>query len=261
MLRDHWDQFEKNISIVADELRDFVFEKFKGSKSKVEKIVKADPKENKEAFVNWGREYVETVKKKAAGEKAQKAKENFITLLRNLGINETVIVETFQQNRKEVLDPLIGETVAIVALVLGWTQKDREAFSQALGEIGVAGVFAAKPFLCLIAICGLAYGYQENFHPEAFKKGGVLGLAGMTAVALTPGGFVGLLSAIVTILYLNKKLKVDRPIETQLKELFQHIRSGGFFKEVRGAWKGFESFMSRLFQRPPEENNLQTTVQ
>ncbi len=259
MFREQWDQFEKNVTMVADELRDTLFEKIGRSKAKVEKIVKSDPKATKEAFVGWGKEYVNKVKAKAEGEKAQRAKDNFFTLLRNLGVNEAVIIETFQQNKKEVLDPLIGETIAIVALVLGWTQKDKEAFSQALGEIGVAGVFAAKPFLCLIAICGLAYGYQENFHPEAFKKGGVLGLAGMSAVALTPGGFVGLLSAIVTILYLNKRLKIDRPIEAQLKELFQHIRSGGFFKEVRGAWKNFESFLSKLFNRATDEGSLPVT--
>ncbi len=253
MFRQHWDEFEKNVSSIADDFKGLIFDKFKQSKTKVEKIVTSDPKQAKEAFVKWGKEYVDKVKVKAESEKAQKAKENFFTLLRNLGVNEAVIIETFQQNKKELLDPLIGETVAIVALVLGWSQKDKEAFSQALGEIGVAGVFAAKPFLCLIAICGLAYGYQENFHPEAFKKGGVLGLAGITAVALSPGGFVGLLSAIVTILYLNKRLQVDRPIEAQLKELFQHIKNGGFFKEVRGAWRNFESFLSKLFQRPQDD--------
>jgi hypothetical protein len=249
MFRGHWERFESNIGMVASELREVLLEKLGGNKSKVEKFVNQDPKQTRETFVQWGKDYVHKVKAKADGEKAQRAKDNFIILLRNLGVNEQVIFEAFRQNRKEVLDPLIGETVALVALVLGWQHKDREAFSQALGEIGVAGVFAAKPFLCLIAICGLAYGYQENFHPQAFKKGGVLGLAGMTAVALTPGAFTGLLAAIVTILYLNKRLKIERPIETQLKELLMHIRSGGFFKEVRGAWRNLEAFLSRLFTK------------
>ena len=118
----------------------------------------------------------------------------------------------------------------------------------------MAGVFAAKPFICLIAICGLAYGYQENFHGESFKKGGVLGLAGLAAATITPGGFVGLLAAIATMLYLNKKLKVNRPVEIQLKEIFGQVKSGVFFKEVRKSWKDFEEFLSNLFVRAKPTN-------
>lgn len=251
MFRQNWNDFEENITMVFGEIRDTLFDKIKGSKSKVEKF--SDPARTKEEFIEWGKEYIEGVKAKAEGEKVQKAKENFITLLRNLGLNDEMIQETFKQNPKEVLEPLIGESIALVALVLGWSKKDKEAFSQALGEIGVAGVFAAKPFICLIAICGLAYGYQDHFHKEAFKKGGVLGFAGITAVALSPSGFTGLLTAIVSMLYLNKKLKVDRPIETQLKEIFSQIKSGVFFKEMRSSWRQFETFLSKLFKKPSEK--------
>ena len=213
-------------------------------------------KEQKEAFVEWGKLYVEDLKSKNNSEKLEKAKDDFFVLLRNLGINDEFLRQSFEQNKKELLDPIIGERVAILSLILGWSKKDKELFSQALGEIGVAGVFAAKPFICLIAVCGLAWGYNDYFHTEAFKKGGVLGLAGITAVTLSPGGFVGLLSAIVTMVYLNKKLKVDRPIETQLKEMFQQIRDGQFFKEVRQSWKSFESFLSKLLRKPGESDNL-----
>jgi len=205
-----------------------------------------DYKEKKEEFIEWGKSYVEELKGKAESEKVSKAKENFFVLLRNLGINDELLKQTFVENKKELLDPVIGETIAIVSLILGWKQKDKEAFSQALGEIGVIGVFAAKPFICLIAICGLAYGYQENFHTESFKKGGVLGIAGIAAATFSPGGFVGILAAVVTMLYLNKKLKVNRPIETQVKEIFGQVKSGVFFKDVRESWKNFEGFLSKL---------------
>lgn len=244
---------------MAGELRDRFFSAFQDNKGKVEKIVKDGPEsfaERKEAFIEWGRVYVDDLKSKSNTEKLDKAKDNFFVLLRNLGINDELLRQTFVQNKKELLDPIIGETVAILSLVLGWSNKDKEAFSQALGEIGVAGVFAAKPFICLIAICGLAWGYNDHFHSEAFKKGGVLGLAGITAVTLSPGGFVGLLSAIVTMVYFNKKLKVDRPIETQLKEIFKQVLDGQFFKEVRESWKSFEQFLSKLVRKPGQSTNM-----
>jgi hypothetical protein len=260
VFRERWSEFENQIQEAASEFRSRVLEKFQGSKSKVERMV-PDPLNNPEDFIKWGREYVKEVRKKADSEKVERARENFFVLLRNLGLNDQVVRETFSQNKKEILDPLIGEMVALVALVLGWKEKDKEVFSQALGEIGVAGVFAAKPFLCVIAICGLAYGYQENFHSESFKKGGVLGLAGMAAMAITTTTFVGILAAIVTILYLNKKLNVERPIENQLKEIFQTIRSGAFFKDVRKSWSRFEDFLGQLFRRDPtaSEGDLVTT--
>lgn len=258
MFRDQWNIFEEKANAFAGSIRDQLLERLKSSSQEVERIVKTkNPEERKKEFVNWGRDYVEELKSKAHGEKVQKAKENFFILLRNLGLNDQFIIETFQQNKKEVLDPLIGETVALVALVLGWKKQDKELFSQALGEIGVAGIFAAKPFMCLIAICGLAYGYQENFHQEAFKKGGVLGLAGVAAVTLSPGGFVGILAAVVTMLYLNKKLQVDRPIEKQVKEIFQQIKTGVFFKEMRGSWRSFEAFLSKLFTK---ESGIKPTI-
>ena len=113
----------------------------------------------------------------------------------------------------------------------------------------MAGVFAAKPFILLIAICGLAYGYNRSFHKEAFKKGGILGLSGMTAAWLAPGAFVGLLAAIVTMVYFNKKLSVDKPIEKQLKEIYQQVRSGEFFGEVRQSWKSFEEFLGKVINK------------
>lgn len=257
MFRKEWAHLEEDLAESFSSLKNTLWKNLKGSKSRVDKIVtEQDPEKMKQEFIKWGQEYAQKVKDKAESEKFRKARDNFYTLLRNLGINERVIIETFQQNKKEILDPLIGESVALVAVVLGWSQKDRELFSQSLGEIGVAGLFAAKPFLCLIAICGLAYGYQEHFHAEAFKKGGVLGLAGIISVTLSPGGFVGLLTAVIAILYLNKKLKVDRPIETQLKEIFQQIRSGAFFKEVRGAWGQFEAFISKIFKTPSPSQDI-----
>ena len=102
----------------------------------------------------------------------------------------------------------------------------------------------------LIALCGLAYGYQKHFHQEAFKKGGVLGLTGVTIGFLSPGGAIGILMAIVAVIYLNKKLKVDRPIETQVKEIFWEIRRGSFFRDIRKSWGKFESFLQKLFQKP-----------
>ena len=252
MFRDYWHEFEENISMVAEEIREKVSYQISRRKEGFNKAVKMDSEDinsRKEEFIDWGKSYVEELKGKAEGEKFNKSRENFFVLVRNLGINDELLRQTFNQNKKEFLDPVIGETVAIVSLVLGWGGKDKEAFSQALGEIGVAGVFAAKPFICLIAICGLAYGYNENFHKESFKKGGVLGLAGLTAAALSPGGFVGLLAAIVTMLYFNKKLKVDRPIETQIKEIFKQIKNGDFFKEVRESWRALEVFLSKLFNK------------
>ena len=262
MFRDQWNEFEENLTMVASEFRERIFDKLSKRKPGVEKVFnwnKEDFESRKAEFVEWGKSYIDELKVKAESEKVGKAKENFFVLLRNLGINDELLRQTFAQNKKEMLDPIIGETVAIVSLVLGWNQKDKEAFSQALGEIGVAGVFAAKPFICLIAICGLAWGYQENFHSESFKKGGVLGLAGIAAVGLTPGGFTGLLAAVVTMVYLNKRLKVDRPIETQLKEIFQQIRSGEFFGEVRKSWKGFEDFLSKILKKKTKnpEGNLE----
>ena len=249
MFRRKWDEFEKQIQSQVAELRDGLFEKMGPQKEKVEEFFSQDSEsfqQKKEEFRQWGERYVAELKRKSESPKLLKAKEDFFVLLRNLGINDELLRQTFNQNRKELLDPIVGETIAIISLILGWKEKDKEAFSQSIGEIGVAGVFAAKPFICLIAICGLAWGYQENFHGEAFKKGGVLGLTGFLAAALSPGGFVGLLAAIVTMVYFNKKLKVDRPIETQLKEIFQEIKSGGFFSEVRQAWKGFEDFLSKI---------------
>ncbi len=249
MFRSQWKEIEENILRTAAVVRDSVFQKIRGGQ--VEKFINRDAPIRKEEFIDWGKDYIRKLQERSEGEKVQTARENFFILLRNLGINDQLLRETFNQNKKELLDPVVGEAVAIVSLVLGWTQKDKEGFSQALGEIGVVGLFAAKPFICLVAICGLAYGYQEHFHGEAFKKGGVLGLAGLTAAILSPGGFVGLLTAIVTMLYLNKKLKVDRPIEVQMREIFAQIKNGDFFKEVRGSWSQFEEFLSKLFRREP----------
>lgn len=260
MFRQHWDNFENEVSDLFESLRDRFVDGFSNNTEKVKDALPKTPEEfseKKEDFVNWGKEYIENLKQKMDSEKISKTKDNFFVLLRNLGVNEELLRETFQQNKKEILDPMIGELVAILALVLGWQQKDKEAFSQALGEIGVIGVFTAKPFICLIAICGLAYGYHKNFHKEAFKKGGVLGLSGLVAAALTPGGFIGILAAIVTMVYFNRKLSVDRPIETQLKEIFQQIKSGGFFKEVRQSWNEFESFLSQLIHKKPERASYQ----
>lgn len=262
MFRKQWSELEGNFNKAADEIRNRVLGAV-GGRKKVKKVSdwnKESVLERKEEFVRWGKDYVDELKKKAETEKVLNAKENFFVLLRNLGINDEVLRQTFEQNRKEILDPVIGETVALVSLILGWSQKDKESFSQALGEIGVAGVFAAKPFICLIAICGLAWGYQEIFHSESFKKGGVLGLAGVAAVALTPGGFAGLLAAIVTMVYLNKKLMVDRPIETQLKEIFVQIKNGEFFKEVRGSWKAFEEFLSKLLSKNKSKDSTIVNV-
>lgn len=255
MFRDQWREIEETLQEKASEIRSQFLKAFESSKSQVKQYTDLSDEERKQKFEEWGKTYVEKVKSKANNQKLQAAKDNFLVLLRNLGINDELLIESFNANKKEVLDPLIGETIAIIALVLGWSQKDKEAFSQALGEIGVVGVFAAKPFLCLIALCGLAYGYQEHFHKEAFKKGGVLGFAGITAAFFSPGGFVGILATVVTILYFNKKLKVDRPIEAQLKEIVQQIHSGEFFKEVRNSWQSLESFLSKLFEKKPNPPN------
>lgn len=253
MFRSQWQEIEDGLMDAFNEMRHLVTERWSQKKASSFSFSATEVEKRKEDFEKWGREYVQKLKEKAGSERVSQAKENFFVLVRNLGINDELLRETFVQNKKEFLDPMVGEAIAVVALVLGWQKKDKETFSQALGEIGVVGVFAAKPFLCLIAICGLAYGYHRNFHVESFKKGSVLGLAGLTAAALTPGGFVGLLAAIVTMVYLNKKLSVEKPIEGQLKEIFQQIRSGDFFSEVRGSWKNLENFLSRLFQKDQQQ--------
>ena len=255
MFRNQWNEVEKRVQSYAQEVRDKILERTKvGSKSLKEKVYSSEDREKlKEDFIGWGKEYTEKLKTKMDSEKVSEVKENFFVLIRNLGINDQLLRETFSSNKKELLDPVVGEAIAILALVLGWSKKDKEAFSQALGEIGVAGIFAAKPFILLIAICGLAYGYNRSFHKEAFKKGGVLGIAGMTAAWLAPGTFVGLLAAIVTMVYFNKKLSVDKSIEGQLKEIYQKVRSGDFFGEVRQSWKNFEEFLTKLFNKEVTE--------
>lgn len=249
MLRDYWNEFEKNLSMVAEEVREAFLEKFNSSKRQVQNYAKLSEEEKRQKFEEWGRAYVQKLKEKGNSERVDRIRDHFIVLVRNLGLNEELLKQTFQNGKKEVLDPVFGEIVAIIAMVLGWSQKDKELFSQSLGEIGVAGVFAAKPFLCLIAICGLAYGYQENFHKEAFKKGGVLSAAGLAVAFCSPGGFVGLLAAIVTVLYLNKKIGVGRPVETQLKEILSQMKNGDFFREIRKSWSEFEDFLSKLFKK------------
>ena len=252
MFRKSWDEIEEKISQVTQKLKNELIDGFeeKSQQWRSKGPFKDVPLESQEEFIAWGKEHVEKLKNKASGEKFESARTHFLTLVRHLGINESLLIETFNQNKKELLDPLLGEFVAIVCLVLGWKQKDKEAFSQALGEIGVMAIFASKPLMGLIAISGLAYGYNENFHKESFKKGGVLGLAGLTAAALTPGGFIGLLAAVVAVVYFNKKLDVERPIEAQLKEIFNHIKSGGFFSEVRESWTRLEDFLQKLFEKP-----------
>lgn len=237
MFREQWGELENQIRRSASEFKEKVFGEDR-------------PIRSPEEFKEWAEVYVSRLSQKVDSEKMESAKQNFLVLLRNLGINDEVLVEAFSQNKKELLDPVIGEAIAIVALVLGWSNKDKEQFSQALGEIGVVGVFAAKPFICLIAVCGLAYGYHRNFHKESFKKGGVIGLSGLMAAALSPGGFVGLLAAIVVMIYFNKKLSIDRPVETQLKEIYAQIRSGDFFRETRDSWRSFEEFLSKLLKKP-----------
>ena len=210
---------------------------------------------SQEDFVQWGREYIDRMKSSKWASQMEKAKTNFFSLLRVLGVNDELLRETFMANKKEFLDPLFGEFIAVIALVLGWKNKDKEAFSQALGEIGVVGVFAAKPFVCLIALCGLAWGYERSFHPEAFKKGGLVGIGGMTAAFFAPGAFTGLLAAIVVMVYINRKISIDRPVETQVREIFQQIKKGQFVKETREAWRSFEEFLEKLFKssEPKEE--------
>lgn len=257
MFREQWKEIEKRMEEFATEMREkFAGEFHSKTNSFKDRVVTEEERlKLKEDFLKWGNEYVDKLKGKVDNEKISEMRENFFVLLRNLGINDQLLRETFASNKKELLDPIIGESIAIVTLVLGWSKKDKEAFSQALGEIGVAGVFAAKPFICLIAVCGLAYGYNRTFHKEAFKKGGVLALSGMTAAWLAPGAFVGLLAAVVTMMYFNKKLSVDKPIEKQLKEIFQQIRKGEFFGEVRMAWKNFENFLSQLFKKETQEKS------
>ena len=251
MFRNQWNEIEKKLQMYAQEIRNRVIEKSSSQGNLFnEKVYNSEERAKvKEDFLNWGKKYTENLKSKVDSEKVNEAKESFFVLIRNLGINDQLLREAFVNNKKELLDPVVGEAIAILALVLGWSKNDKEAFSQALGEIGVAGIFAAKPFILLIAICGLAYGYNRSFHKEAFKKGGVLGLAGMTAAWLVPGAFVGLLAAIVTMVYFNRKLSVDKPIETQLKEIFQQVRSGDFFGEVRQSWKNFEEFLTKLLNK------------
>lgn len=246
--REHWNQFEENLELITGDMKGFLQEKLSIKNFKI--AVPLDKDATWDDYISWGKSYVGEIKEKATGEKAQKAKENFYSILRTLGVNDTLLREAFEENKKELLDPLVGELVAVVTLILGWSKKDKEAFSKALGEIGVLGVFAAKPFICLIAICGLAYGYNRTFHKEAFKKGGVIGLAGIGAAWLAPGGFVGLLAALVVIIYLNKKLSVERPIEHQIKEIFKQIKQGQFIKEVRQSWTNFEEFIEKLFTKP-----------
>ncbi len=256
MFRQHWGELETHMQSLLSDLKSDFYRKMKPSRNKVEKFILDNPaamKRKKEEFLAWGRVYVEELKQKSETEKVIKAKEDFFVLLRSFGINDELLRQTFNENKKEILDPVIGEAVALISIVLGWKEKDKESFSQALGEIGVAGVFAAKPFICLIAICGLAWGYQENFHGESFKKGGFLGVAGFLAAAVSPGGFVGFLSAIITMLYFNKKLKIDRPIESQLKEILGEIKKGGLVKELKTAWKGFEDFLSKLLIKNKEK--------
>ncbi|MCJ8277803.1 MAG: hypothetical protein HRT44_00495 [Bdellovibrionales bacterium] len=255
MFRSQWDEFENKVNSFVDEIKEKISDRqvskaFKGVKQKV--ITPEEAEALKEDFIQWGKSYTDRLKSKVDHEKVSEIKSNFFTLLRNLGVNDQLLQETFASNKKEFLDPLVGESIAIIALILGWSKKDKELFSQSLGEIGVAGLFAAKPFILLIAICGLAYGYNRSFHKEAFKKGGVLGLAGLTAAWLAPGPFVGLLAAIVAMVYFNRKLSVDKPIEKQLKEIFNQIRGGEFFSEVRESWKSFEEFLAKLFIKTKE---------
>ena len=246
--REQWGHFEENLSTLASDVKALLREKL--SEQSFDGALPLGKGSSWEDYVAWGKNYVDEIKKKSSGEKVEKAKEDFYSILRALGVNDALLRETFAANKKELLDPLVGELVAIVTLILGWTKKDKEAFSKALGEIGVLGVFAAKPFVCLVAICGLAYGYNRTFHKESFKKGGIIGLAGLGTAWLAPAGFVGLLAALVVIIYLNKKLSVDRPIEHQIKEIFKQIKQGQFVKDVRQSWNHFEDFLEKLFIKP-----------
>ena len=55
------------------------------------------------------------------------------------------------------------------------------------------------------------------------------------------------------MIYFNRKISTDRPVESQLKEIFQQIKSGEFFKEIRSSWKSLEEFLTKLLRSKPQE--------
>ena len=245
MFRNLFDDMEEGFDAILGKVRDKINESAKEFQG-------LSPDERKEKFVNWGRDYVSKLNESKVSQSAEKAKESFFSLIRLLGLNEDLLKQTFAQNKREVLEPVFGEFLAVLTLILGWKKQDKEAFSQALGEIGVFGLLAAKPFVLLIAVCGLAWGYQKTFNANAFKKGGLIGLSGMTAAMLAPGAFVGLLAAVVVVVYLNKKIDVQKPVEAQVKEIVKSICNGEIIKEARESWKKFEAWLEELFTQQEE---------
>jgi hypothetical protein len=261
MLRQQWNEIESQLQELGAELRDeYLVPGLARLETYWRQQIKPRSKESNnpsdlnaegpsQDFTEWAKTYLEQFKSKAESVSSQDLRERLSSLLRQLGVNEDLLLRSLNQNKREVFDPLLGEVVAILSLVLGWKKKDKEEFSQALGEIGVVGLLAAKPLICLIAICGLAVGYQKHFHRDSFHKGGVLGLAGVTAMALTPAGLTGLLIVVVLLVYLNQKISNQRPVGPQVRTLVRKLVEGEWRDEAKESWNQFEAFMEELWPR------------
>jgi hypothetical protein len=103
-------------------------------------------------------------------QKLNDIKAGVISLLTSLGVSEKLFKEAIKDNKKEVFESILGECVAVIAMVFAWKKEDKEAFSQALGEVGVAALFALNPLVAVIALATLAIRFQKLIHPEAIKK-------------------------------------------------------------------------------------------
>ena len=175
-------------------------------------------------FAKWGRDYVDALKSENS-EEFKNIKESAYSLMISLGVSEKLIAENILENKVEVFEQLLGEAVSVFALVFAWKQEDKIMFSQAIGQIGVASLFASNPLTGLVALGGLALGYNRMFHAEAFKKGGILGLVGLGVATLFPGGIViSFLAALVAVVFINKKLDVNANIEEQIQKSCSKVK-------------------------------------
>jgi len=122
--------------------------------------------------------------------------------LKPLGIDEKKFADLFSYNTLE----LVGSVIPALAVMFSWNTNDTKKFTELVGTLSIATLYAGNPFGMIIALVGLARSYHRAKIGEvstkdwikALSKGGIISSAVLVSMSFVgPTVWAGMVSTIV----------------------------------------------------------------
>ena len=184
-------------------------------------------------------------------------KETFDHVAGTLESNFHVSREWFYDLNTYDAAELLGGTVGVLALALGWNRADTETFGKFVGSLGLSGAISANPLLLVVTVAALAKAFHKAHQTGEYAefidgqlKGGMgagatvaavslVGVAGGPAgAALLAGVAAGVLANMATknvsVAQIGQFMAEQTPaIATEVKDLA--VRAGAWRSNVNAA--------------------------